>query len=346
LSTIISNYFKSFCFCQDKTNELPIEIPNPASVNENISDINNTMDDEKLYSKCYLSKTKTKDNKEYQIKKSYTIYNESNTKVNHVFIISFAKFCIYCSACLIPWWLFIVFSVSCVFSYFSINYNSKFYGCPIISKFLDSIYKRYNSYPERHLGSVFGQLSILALFLVISFSCKSGEDINVYNNSFVSLAGMSGSTLYPKLFYSCCILILIVFLFTVYIVWFVKNPGIIDTRFDDFDEILHESIVNNGSVPHRKYCKTTLVIKPLRSKFCRKTGAVVARMDHFCVFLNSCIGFNNHQLFLSYLIVSIILSVSILVLLIGYCFLYISYSNYFFYLIIFILFLFIFLLFI
>lgn len=47
--------------------------------------------------------------------------------------------------------------------------------------------------------------------------------------------------------------------------------------------------------PSDVYCRTSLVHKPLRSKFCQHSGFVVARMDHYCVWLNNAVGYGNHR---------------------------------------------------
>jgi hypothetical protein len=66
------------------------------------------------------------------------------------------------------------------------------------------------------------------------------------------------------------------------------------------------------------YCPTTLVKKPIRSKFCTLTGCVVARMDHQCVWLNMTIGYANHRTFLLFLISHTLLIAATLVMFIKY----------------------------
>lgn len=38
------------------------------------------------------------------------------------------------------------------------------------------------------------------------------------------------------------------------------------------------------------------------SKYCKRTGRVIARMDHYCIFINNSIGFKNHKIFVVFLI--------------------------------------------
>lgn len=43
-----------------------------------------------------------------------------------------------------------------------------------------------------------------------------------------------------------------------------KDPGIINTRESDFEEVLAQSLLTNGPPPSTQYCRTTFVKKPLR----------------------------------------------------------------------------------
>ncbi len=82
------------------------------------------------------------------------------------------------------------------------------------------------------------------------------------------------------------------------VVFIQTDPGIVNTRDQDFEEVLAQSLLSSGPPPSTSYCRTTLVKKPLRSKYCTKTGAVVARMDHYCFWLNITVGFGNHRAFI------------------------------------------------
>lgn len=50
----------------------------------------------------------------------------------------------------------------------------------------------------------------------------------------------------------------------------------------------------------RRICRksTPNIYKPDRAHFCRQLGRCVLKMDHFCPWTNSCIGFGNHKFFL------------------------------------------------
>jgi palmitoyltransferase len=75
-----------------------------------------------------------------------------------------------------------------------------------------------------------------------------------------------------------------------------------------------------GQPPIRYCCPTTLVVKPIRSKYCANSGFVVARMDHYCVWLNNTIGYKNHRTFIIFLILQFLLSASFVVFIIRYYF--------------------------
>lgn len=67
-------------------------------------------------------------------------------------------------------------------------------------------------------------------------------------------------------------------------------------------QIMDRSLLCQGPPPSRFSCRTTMVMKPIRSKYDASTGLLIARMDHYCIWLNCTIGFKNHRLFMSFLI--------------------------------------------
>ena len=53
-----------------------------------------------------------------------------------------------------------------------------------------------------------------------------------------------------------------------------------------------------------------------RSKYCTHLGFVVARFDHYCIWLNNSIGFGNHRTFMLFLLAHLLtalLTVALLV---------------------------------
>ena len=53
-----------------------------------------------------------------------------------------------------------------------------------------------------------------------------------------------------------------------------------------------------------------------RSKYCTRTGCVVARFDHQCLWLNTTIGHNNHRTFIVFLVSHLLLCTATLIMLI------------------------------
>lgn len=64
----------------------------------------------------------------------------------------------------------------------------------------------------------------------------------------------------------------------------------------------HDCYAPDGHLflPHET-CPATAVRKPARAKFCRVTGCVVARFDHFCPWVNIAVGEENYRWFLLFL---------------------------------------------
>lgn len=54
-----------------------------------------------------------------------------------------------------------------------------------------------------------------------------------------------------------------------------------------------------------RLCTTTWIVKDLRAKYCKMTGAVVEDFDHFCGWLNAAIGKGNHRQFIFLAIVEV-----------------------------------------
>lgn len=55
-------------------------------------------------------------------------------------------------------------------------------------------------------------------------------------------------------------------------------------------------------------CRTCQILKPARSKHCSVCKRCVAKMDHHCVFINNCVGYNNQAYFVLLLLTTGILT--------------------------------------
>jgi hypothetical protein len=58
------------------------------------------------------------------------------------------------------------------------------------------------------------------------------------------------------------------------------------------------TIFHPPSTPTVSPCRTCARAKPARSKHCSLCGTCIAKADHHCIWLNSCVGRNNYALFL------------------------------------------------
>ena len=63
-------------------------------------------------------------------------------------------------------------------------------------------------------------------------------------------------------------------------------------------ELFNERNNDTGSP---RYCRTCHVYKPPRAHHCRRSGRCVLRMDHYCPWMNNCIGFYNYGHFIRFL---------------------------------------------
>jgi hypothetical protein len=128
-----------------------------------------------------------------------------------------------------------------------------------------------------------------------------------YRNLF-HIGGISGAHDVLWLLWLVMGVFVVACIFWIVLVWLQCDPGIINSRDQDFEEVLAQSLLCNGPPPSNGYCRTTLVKKPLRSKYCTKTCAVVARMDHYCGWLNVTVGFKNHRSFFILLVSHLLVS--------------------------------------
>lgn len=171
----------------------------------------------------------------------------------------------------------------------------------------------------------------MSVYLVYLFSCMlyEGEyrhssqyaisqSVHIDSKNPLGVVGIDADNKDPILFWIVVSLTGISIITWLKLVLFQGNPGMVNSRFRHYEEVvtlildilacltliyqvLAQSLHAQGPPLQNIYCKTTLVKKPLRSKYCTRMGYVVARMDHYCIWLNLTIGYNNHRTFIIFL---------------------------------------------
>ncbi|KAL6051922.1 putative palmitoyltransferase zdhhc4 [Balamuthia mandrillaris] len=59
---------------------------------------------------------------------------------------------------------------------------------------------------------------------------------------------------------------------------------------------------------HKRRCETCDIDRPPRAKHCNVCGGCVARFDHHCIWINNCVGANNHAKFIIFLLSTALLA--------------------------------------
>lgn len=72
-----------------------------------------------------------------------------------------------------------------------------------------------------------------------------------------------------------------------------------------------EDLIEKGEYDSKHFCIATFIAKPLRSKYDRSSGRVVAKFDHYCPWVNNAVGARNHRVFVVY-VLSLFLGISTL----------------------------------
>ncbi|XP_004578344.2 palmitoyltransferase ZDHHC23 isoform X1 [Ochotona princeps] len=67
-------------------------------------------------------------------------------------------------------------------------------------------------------------------------------------------------------------------------------------------------LARSPSKPNEDWCAKCQLVRPARAWHCRICGICVRRMDHHCVWINSCVGESNHQAFILALFIFLLTS--------------------------------------
>jgi hypothetical protein len=69
-------------------------------------------------------------------------------------------------------------------------------------------------------------------------------------------------------------------------------------NFNFMDEEFKQFLARTG----RKFCQSCRMFKPVRAHHCRQTGRCVLKMDHYCNWISTCIGYANYKYFLLFIL--------------------------------------------
>lgn len=81
----------------------------------------------------------------------------------------------------------------------------------------------------------------------------------------------------------------------------VTDPGGIPEGFDPNHQALAERKRTSGEL---RFCKKEKKFKPDRAHYCSNEKRNVLRMDHYCPWMSTCIGYRNHKYFILFLLYS------------------------------------------
>ncbi|KAM4700438.1 palmitoyltransferase ZDHHC23 [Discoglossus pictus] len=87
------------------------------------------------------------------------------------------------------------------------------------------------------------------------------------------------------------------------------NGVLTNKVMDSHGDISRPHREKDSSSPEINWCKICEVVRPPRSGHCRICGACVQRLDHHCVWINNCIGAQNHKSFIMALSLFMVTSV-------------------------------------
>lgn len=135
--------------------------------------------------------------------------------------------------------------------------------------------QEFLSSPEKGLGLWLGSMSTYLVFLFSSASAVYGgedggpqrtiaEGGRVPLSNPLGIGGLTAAREDPALFWLCSAFLVLCLLLWMQLVWLQPDPGMLDTRYKDFEEVMAHSLSAQGPPPPHLFCRTTLVKKPLR----------------------------------------------------------------------------------
>lgn len=88
-----------------------------------------------------------------------------------------------------------------------------------------------------------------------------------------------------------------------FLVLLMGDPGIIKTNLNDKLKTILEIAESDGKgFEPTSFCSACLIRKPPRSKHCSVCDQCVGKFDHHCPWVGNDIGFNNHRIFMLFLL--------------------------------------------
>lgn len=163
---------------------------------------------------------------------------------------------------------------------------------------------------ERYLGLWAGTilafavtLPILHLWPASTAWSTQAEAVGTSSSDSSLLAGASFRVATMGSMYAALVLLGIVW---VDLVFGRPDPGVIAFNEEKYDEMMVEVGVRGTPPSVTVACPTCMIRKPVRSKHCRECGYCVARMDHHCVWLDGCVGLQNHGRFVGFLVLHVL----------------------------------------
>ncbi|KAL3656804.1 hypothetical protein V7S43_018261 [Phytophthora oleae] len=141
--------------------------------------------------------------------------------------------------------------------------------------------------PESAMGIWMAWVSLFTMLYIVLWVDSDYKDFTDSHRVFMGITGgleVLFLSVWAKLVFFC-----------------PTDPGTITTYEQDVKLMLDKA--SRCEAPYMtKFCRTCLVMKPIRSKHCAQCGICIARHDHHCAWINRCVGYGNHRSFFAFLL--------------------------------------------